>query len=476
MKKKFLLIILFTNFLDVALGQNSKNVFSLDDVISQAKAKSTSAKLAESIKENKYFQYLSYKAVLRPQLSLTGNVLGYSKDYFGVVQPDGNLIFQPRTQNYSSLGLSLSQQVLQTGGTISINSSLNRFDDFDRKEKRFSGAPLNISLNQPLFAFNGFKWDKKIEPLKYQEAEKEYIKETENIALSASKLYFDVLDAKIELELAKKNIEGQTTIYEVENKRINLGTTSRDKLLQIQLQLLTSKQNLGKAEVNFKMAVFYLKSFIGLNINDLELELPVSLPKITISVDKAIEGARSNRAEFLAYKRKKLEAMKELEMAKNERFKINLLASYGYNNVGDGFSSIYSNPNSQQTFNLGIQLPILDWGRNRGRISVANSNLKTISYTNEQEEVIFINEITSLVDNLMLISSNIEIAKEADEIAQERYSLASDQFKFGKLSVTDLHLALSEKDNAKRSYISALRLFWISYYQLKVLTLLDISR
>lgn len=475
MKKLVFIPYLCTLLIWATQVRAQKQSYTLAETIKAAKNTSITAKIAESIKDNKYYQYLSYKAGLRPQLSLTGNPIGYSKDFLGVVQPDGNLIFQPRTQNYSSLGLSLSQPISFTGGTIAVNSNLARFDDLDRKEKRYSGIPLNISFSQPLLAFNSYQWDKRIEPLKYQEAEKEYIKEIEQIALATTKLYFNVLDAQADLELSKKNLESQNVIMKIEDKRIELGTTTKEKILQLKLQLLKSTQELSKAEVTLKTSLFNLRSYIGLGpSHEISLAIPDAIPVITIPIETAINAARKNRSEFIAYKRRKLEAERDLQLAKRERFKINLVTSYGYNNIGDNLSAVYNKPNSQQTINLGVQVPILDWGRNKGKISMANSNLKTVTYTIEQEEIVLVQEITYLVENLQLISSNIENAKQADLIAQERFELANEQFRFGKISITDLHIALSEKDTAKRTFITAIRNFWESYYELRALTLLDI--
>jgi len=476
MKRIIVTILFFIIGAGRLLGQDNRAVLTLDAVIAKAKSQSIAAKIAQSEKENKYYQFLTYKAGLRPQLALDGNLPNYSKDVFGVVQPDGSLIFQRRSQNNSALGLSLSQQIAATGGTLAINSNLNRFDDFDRSVKQYSGIPVSISLIQPLFAFNKNKWDKKIEPMKYEEAEKEYTKEGEDIASQTVKLYFNVLDAQADLELAKKNLESGRVIFDIENKRIELGTTTKDKILQIKLQLLKSTQDLSNSEVNLKTSLFNLKSFIGLNdLNIIGLTVPDILPPVNISVEKAISSARKNRAEFVGYLRRKLEAERDLDLAKKERFAVNLAATYGYSNIGNTLTSVYVRPNSQQTISIDLQLPILDWGRNKGKISVANSNLRTVTYTIEQEEIIFVQEITNLVENLKLIATNITIARQADEIAQERYELNNEQFRFGKITVTDLNISLSEKDLAKRAYVTALRTFWESYYQLRVLTLANLN-
>jgi outer membrane protein TolC len=476
MKRLFFTILIFGLFAEHLYSQElTQTTLSLNNILEKARAKSVAVKIAESIKENKHFIYNSYKAGLKPQLQIDGNLADYSRDFFGVRQPDGTLIFQSRKQNYSNLGLSLSQQIGITGGLLSVNSNLTRFDDFDLNFKQYNSLPLNLMLSQPLFSFNSYKWDKKIEPLKLQEAEKEYNKEIEEISLQSTKLYFNVIEAQVDFELAKKNLASQQSLLTIEMKRIDLGTTSKDKILQLNLQLLRSKQDLSRADVNFKTSLFNLKSYIGIR-NDLPifLQLPEDLPIINIDANTALEEAKKNRAEFISYNRKKLEAQRDLDQAKKNRFKANLNLSYGYNNIGNTLATSYRDPNSQQSFSFGVGIPILDWGRTTGKISIATSNLNTVLYTIEQEEQILMQEINNLVQNIKLISDNIAISKEADLIAQERFDLAYDKFRYGKLSLTELGIALSEKDLAKRSYITALRSFWEGYFELKALTLMKI--
>jgi outer membrane protein TolC len=74
-----------------------------------------------------------------------------------------------------------------------------------------------------------------------------------------------------------------------------------------------------------------------------------------------------------------------------------------------------------------------------------------------------------------VLISQLEITKKSDEIAQERYMVSQNRYLIGKVDITNLNIALTEKDNAKRSYLSALRSFWTSYYNLRRLTLFDFS-
>ena len=51
--------------------------------------------------------------------------------------------------------------------------------------------------------------------------------------------------------------------------------------------------------------------------------------------------------------------------------------------------------------------------------------------------------------------------------------MSRNRYLIGKILITDLNLALREEAEARRSYVSALRNFWLAYYDLRRLTLYD---
>jgi outer membrane protein TolC len=61
----------------------------------------------------------------------------------------------------------------------------------------------------------------------------------------------------------------------------------------------------------------------------------------------------------------------------------------------------------------------------------------------------------------------------ADTIAQMGFDVTIRRFKIGKLDVTKLNLARNDLENARRAYINSLRKYWVSYYQIRQLTLFD---
>jgi outer membrane protein TolC len=74
-----------------------------------------------------------------------------------------------------------------------------------------------------------------------------------------------------------------------------------------------------------------------------------------------------------------------------------------------------------------------------------------------------------------MLRLQIEITKKSDQVALERYKVSQNRYLIGKIDITNLNIALNEKDNAKRGYIQALNSFWAAYYNLRQLTLYDFA-
>src|SRR6201989_1301890 len=183
---KYIYLILFLLYSTTAFCSGGDTVrLSLRDVVELAKGNSIASKQAITTRETKYWQWRTYKSNYQPQLSLSGNLPGYTKTDIQVVQPDGTILFQPVHNDNSQLTLNFSQSITATGATIYGESQLQRFDDFDRNNILYNGVPYAIGISQPLGQYNSLKWDKKIQPLLYNESKQAYIEALEQISITA---------------------------------------------------------------------------------------------------------------------------------------------------------------------------------------------------------------------------------------------------------------------------------------------------
>lgn len=461
----------------MAAHSNAQEIFTLDEIIHRAKTQSPSSKWAETRKETRFWDYRSFRTNINPQLRLEGTVPVYQNSVNSVIQPDGTVAYPSVHQTNNAVSLGLFQPVPFTGGTISANSGLGfrkDYNDTTRLSERWRGNLFYVELNQPLFSFNSYRWSKRIEPLLYEESKRDYVEEMEQIAGTAVQRFFNVLEQQINHQIATFNLANNDTIYKIEQGRYNIGTTSLDKLLQVELQLLTSRQQVAQASLDLETARLQLRSYVGLNDGErIQLVLPEEIPTFDVDVDEALEYAMQNRADYIGFQRRRLQGEQEVARAKGNRFRVNALAAYGLNNNGLAMQDIYQDPSEQQEFSLGFSVPVLDWGRNKAMMQTAIAEKKLADFQIAQDEVNFEQNIITQVRQFEMLRLQLEITKKADEVAAERYNVSQNRYLIGKIDITNLNIALTEKDDAKRKYIQALRDFWLAYYNLRQLTLYD---
>lgn len=152
---------------------------------------------------------------------------------------------------------------------------------------------------------------------------------------------------------------------------------------------------------------------------------------------------------------------------------MNINASYGYNNAALRFSDIYSHPNRQALASLGVSIPILDWGRSKARVGIAQANKRLVEYTVQQERIVFEETIFTKVKNFQQLRNQIRISKKADEVADKRYEISRQRYFTGSVDITNLNIAQQEKDINREYFVSSIRDFWLAYYELRELTLYD---
>ncbi|HYX08019.1 MAG TPA: TolC family protein [Bacteroidales bacterium] len=469
---------LFTGFLLVTsqliFSQPVKKVLSLDQVISIAKDQSLQAIMAKHRFRSSYWEYRTYVAKFRPSLNLNATLPDFNHTISLVTVKGGNTYTEINDLN-NSLKLSLNQNIGLTGGSIFIESQLGRLDRLTEDTTNYSAQPISIGFQQPINGFNSLKWEKKIEPLKYKEAKETYIRAMENVAVRAVDLFFNLAQAQLNIRIANVNFENADTLYKIAQGRYNIGTIAENELLQMELGKLNAGTAVNEGNIDLEEKKNQIRSFLGYNDQvDISLVIPVKIPDLEMNVDKAYSQALQNNPDIIQMDRQLIEAKRDVAQAKSEKgLKANLYASYGLSKQDAYLDAAYQNPKNQQVVQVGLQMPIIDWGLGRGRYKMAESSQDVVRTQVEQNRIDFQQNIFLQVMRFNLQDDQLMIAAKADTIAQLRYDVTKQRFLIGKIDVLDLNVAQSEKDVAKRGYISALRNYWNYFYTLRQITLYD---
>ncbi len=330
MKKIFLIFALFASIASAGRAETVR--LTLEDAIIRARAKSVEAAVALNELRSSYWEYRTYRADLLPEVNFKATIPSYRKQYSPYMNAEGNYSFVRNNYLEMSGELSLSQKIWPTGGTLSLNSSIDFLRQLsDDKYNRFMSIPVALTLNQPIFGVNTVKWDRKIEPVKYAEAKAQFLSETENVAISTINYFFNLLMAKENVDIAYQNLENATKLYEVAKEKRRMGQISENDLLQMELNLLNANSDLTTRLSNFKSNMFTLRSYLDYGEDvELEPEAPNSVPEIEVTYADAIERALTNNKFAKNLRRRQLEAEYEVARAKANMREVNLFAQVGY--------------------------------------------------------------------------------------------------------------------------------------------------
>ena len=470
----FLCLVLLPHF---GLAQTDTLRLSLDDCIAMARRQSIDAAVALGELRSAYWQWRSYKADLLPEVSLSGTAPSWNKRYSSYQQADGSLSFVRNDYLGLDGAVNITQKLWPTGGTLSVESSLDYLHQSGSggSQNQFMSLPVAITLQQPLFSVNHLKWNRRIEPLRYREAQARFLTETEQVAMQAINLYFGLLLAGEQVNIAKQNLQTAEKLYEVAQAKRRMGTISENDVLQLRLDVLTARSALTNSESNRQARQFALRSFLDVEA-DIEPVVPEDVPQVRLDYDNVLNHALQNNALATTMRRRQMEADYAVATARANRQSINLYAQLGYTGNADNLNAAYRNLLSNEVVSVGITVPLLDWGKRKGQRRMAESNREIVQGQLRQQSQDFRQDIFILTEQFNNQAEQLLIACEADTIARRRYHTNVETFKIGSISTLELSDAQKAKDQARQNRIQQLFNYWYYYYQLRSIALWDFER
>jgi outer membrane protein TolC len=217
--------------------------------------------------------------------------------------------FMERSYFTSDASVSLRQNVPFTGGVFDVTSSLSRIQNLDNEGIEYASVPVSIGFTQTLNGYNQFRWESRIEPLKFEQAKLEYLQSLENLSMTATNHFFNVATAEINRRIAEVNYANADTLYRIGSGRFEIGTVTQDELLDLELGLLNARLAVSRADIDLKQARASLNSFLGVG-DDIEINcvVPYEIPDLQVDVERALFLAIESNPEILDYQRSLLMA------------------------------------------------------------------------------------------------------------------------------------------------------------------------
>ena len=476
MKIKYIIIWLFILPSIFSTAQDEK-LLTLDNVIDIASKQSLDAFINQNMYLSSYWEYRYFRADRLPSLSIEATPFDYNRSMQKVYNYDEIRDEYIAREDFSSeIGLLLNQNVGLTGGRIFARSELNLTQKLGLdKISSYNSTPFSVGYAQTINGYNALKWTAKIEPLKFERAKKDFIQSKEELAIKATRRFFDLVDAQIEVNIANTNMANADTLYKIGKGRFQVGTVTQDELLNLELSFMNATLALTRANLGLERTRADLNSFLSFDKETrIECIVPNNLPGLQIEANKAIQAALENNPEILQQQQRLIEQDRSVKQAKSESgVSGDVYALFGLNQNAETIDLVYQDPLDRQRLRLGVNIPVLDWGRRKGRLAMAESSREVVRISVNQEKIDFEQNIIMKVMEFNLQATQVLNTAKADTIAQLGYDVTQQRFLIGKVDVTKLNLARNDQERARRAYIGALRSYWNYYFTIRQLTLYD---
>lgn len=455
-------------------------VLDLDQTMSLATGGSVPVRKYQSLYDVSRFAFLSWEASRKPQFLLESSPVMYerymTRRYLSVEDID---VYRQQRYFYSAWGITATQAFAPLGGQFYGSTQLGWLQTFgDGAQSQFMTVPVAIGYRQDLLLFNPLKWDKKIEPLKLTQAEKELSYQIEMTGKSAVEKFFTLALAQDQYRMAEEYQASCDTIYAIAERRFKIASISRAELSILDLERVNASTALANARIARKRAMEDLAVYLGLEKGcDIELIIPAVPSGLSVNVEEALAYARENHPGFLAHQVALEEARRDAEKARVQKIlNLSLDLSVGLNQVANRFSAAYSRPLVQDMAVVSLTVPIFDWGHRKHAWESAVSRVRAAEQASEESARDTELEVRLTVDEFNEHLSILETARQAYEIAEEVYTQTLQRFIKGQTDAFNLSLAQSYWQTARQNKIASLQHYWLSYYSLRTLTLYDFQR
>ncbi|MGN6294193.1 MAG: TolC family protein [Chitinophagaceae bacterium] len=321
----------------------------------------------------------------------------------------------------------------------------------------------NYGINSSMTIYNGgyLNNDIKSKSLSLESANLTVQETTNNITLSITQAFLNILLAKENITYLKQVLATSEAQLKQSQQRFDAGSISKKDLLQFQSQLASDNYNLVTANNSYQTNIVNLKQLLQLPASyQMKVAEPASVEpqQAVVSLNEAMSAAQETRPEV-----KNGEVgvgIAEAELAKTKAGRLptvslgaNLSSGFSDNRDAKYFSQL--NNNFYQSLGATIAVPI--FSRKLNKTNIAKSKiaieqarldlLNTKTVLNQQVEQAYI--------NLRNAQAQFVAAQTQLKAAEESYHITDEQLKLGAVNAVDVMTQRNTYVQALQSFVQA---------------------
>lgn len=471
-------IILLALFLALSKTTFAQTGLTLGEVVSLAKEHSLEYRENKNRFLSDYFAYRQFKLSLLPKVNFNATPFTVNRSLTERYDFENNIeTFRESRTLSSNSGINISQKIPVTGGNLSVGSNFSRIENFGESHlTSYSTTPFRISLSQPLFAHNPYRWEKRELPLKLKLAKLRLLQSEQDMNLQAARLYFNLLKAFQLFELALQEVSNSDTLLNAGKTLLAIKTITPSEMVELELKSTNARVTLAQKGQELTDARYELNQLLRGGLpGEKQPVLMETLPVPELDAGETLKLARDFNPFYIEIEQEKINLQKSIDQAeKQNRFSASLNLSYGLNQGGKTIREALDKPLNQQTGSLSLSFPLLNWGENKDNLLLARIDMEMAELKIENKITDFEQELLRKTTEYNLTMEMIKNTGRAKELATETYHTKIQQYKMGQVTLQELNQAQVELLRARENHIESITRFWLNYYELQKITLHDL--
>jgi len=385
-------------------------------------------------------------------------------------------VYRQQRKLYSNAGVNVTQDIEALGGTLYGTAGISYLKSFGTyNQSQFSTVPVLVGYKQQLIGFNAMKWNKLLEPLKMQAAEKQFAYDKEEAATTAAEKFFTLALAQENHSIAKDYLASCDTLYAIGQRKFYIASISKAELLILDIDRTNAQNNVINTQITLDNAMQDLALWLKMDENThIDLIIPKAVMNMRIDPNEAVNKAQENNPAYITDRQAVVTAHKDLAKAKVERWlNASVDVKAGLNQVDQNLWYALGHPLLQDYASVSLTIPLLDWGAGKYKQYAAERALDNKLTTARQNSETLELKVRQYVNDFNQRQTLVENTLKTQSTAEEAYNATLQRFASGKATVSDITIAQNRWQMARQNYVTALKNYWLAYYSLRKITLYD---
>lgn len=297
-----------------------------------------------------------------------------------------------------------------------------------KSRRQTYGATLNWTI------FDGFKMFTTYDQLEELNEQSEEItrSQIELMIYNITSAFYHAALEKERLQLFESNVQLSNQRLKVAKDKYELGKASKIEFLQAQVDLNADKSSMIKQLELLTIRKFNLMELMALEQDTINFTLKYDLVNNTdITLEALLSLLETQNAQLLALKRDQVIALYDKKLVQGDRLpEVDLFADYTHSSFETPAGFVLSGNSDDLTYGVVARWTIFDGFNVNRRLSNAKIQYETAEYQYKEQLLAFSTDIKTRyinyrnnLDLLKLEKENLGVARENNEIAQERYQI-----------------------------------------------------